>query len=65
MPKYYDIDKMPKNRYCSHCRRLTPHSYGKEKITDIGEDFVEIILPTKCGTCQNIDGLIWTQKKER
>lgn len=65
MSKYYDINKMPKDRYCSHCNRLTPHSYGEEKVKDMGDNFVVIVLPTKCNTCQFIDKLIWTQKEER
>lgn len=65
MIKYYDIDKMPKDRYCPHCKRLTTHSYGKEDIEDIGNNFIEIALPIKCNTCQYIQKLIWTQNKER
>ncbi len=65
MSKYYDIDKMPKDRYCPCCNRLTPHSYGKEEIEDIRDNFIKIILPTKCNTCRYIDELIWTQKEER
>jgi RNase P subunit RPR2 len=65
MSKYYNINKMPKDRYCSHCRHLTPHSYGKEKVEDIEDNFVKIILSIKCNTCQYIHPLIWTQEKER
>ena len=65
MSKYYDIDKMPKDRYCPHCKHLTPHSYGEEEVEDIGDNFVKVILPTKCNICRYIDELIWTQKEER
>ena len=64
MPKYYDIDKMPKDRYCSHCKCLTPHSYNKEEVKDIGNNFIKVNLPIKCNICQHIQELIWTQKEE-
>ena len=56
---------MPKDRYCPICKRLTPHSYGKEEVKDIEDNFIEIVLPMKCDTCRYIDELVWTQKKER
>jgi hypothetical protein len=65
MSKYYDINKMPKERYCPHCKCLTPHSYGKEEVRDIGDNFVEVVLPIRCDTCRYIGELIWTQEKER
>lgn len=64
MSRYYDIDKMSKDRYCPCCKCLTPHAYGKEEVEDIGDNFIEIILPIQCNTCRYIDDLIWTQKKE-
>ena len=55
---------MPKDRYCPCCKCYTPHSYGEEEVKDLGDNFIEVVLPMKCNTCRYIHELIWTQEKE-